>query len=172
MAAPSGEIIVLGLDPGSRVTGYGVVLERSGQARLLDAGTIRTNAKAPMGERLGRIFLGVQKVILSHAPQEAAIESVFTGKNAASALKLGQARGAAMAACAVGELPLSEYAPTKVKSTLVGHGRADKNQVAFMVGRILNEKPTWAQDASDALALAICHLNMRRFAKLAQAAGA
>ena len=110
------------------------------------------------------------KVIEKYQPHEAAIENVFVSTNTSSALKLGQARGAAIAACAVRDLPVSGYEPTKVKKSIVGAGRAEKSQVAFMVGRILGCKPDWAEDASDALAVAVCHLNMRRFAKLTQAA--
>ena len=165
----SNEIIVLGLDPGSRCMGWGVVREVSGQAELLEAGTIRINAKNDLGTRLGDIFKGVAQVIEKYQPHEAAVENVFVSINTSSALKLGQARGAAIAACAVRDLPVSGYEPTKVKKSIVGAGRAEKSQVAFMVGRILGCKPDWAEDASDALAVAVCHLNMRRFAKLTQA---
>jgi crossover junction endodeoxyribonuclease RuvC len=164
MAAP---VAVLGLDPGSQVTGYGVVREASGRAELVAVGTIRTPSGGDMAVRLGTIYTRVAEVIRLHAPTEAAIESVFVSKNTASALKLGQARGAAMAACAVAGLPVSGYPPTQVKKSLVGAGRAEKEQVAFMVAQILGVKnPGWALDASDALAIAICHLNERRMRKL------
>ena len=167
MAEP---VAVLGLDPGSQVTGYGVVREVSGRAQLVAVGTIRTPAGGDMAVRLGVIYSRVAEVIREHGPTEAAIESVFVAKNTASALKLGQARGAAMAACAVAGLPVSGYPPTKVKKSLVGAGRAEKEQVAFMVAQILGVKnPKWALDASDALAIAICHLNERRMRKLAEA---
>ena len=97
---------------------------------------------------------------------EAAIENVFSGKSAASALKLGQARVAAIAACAACGLPVHSYEPTKIKQALVGAGRADKAQVSFMVGRLLNCKEVWSVDAGDALAVAICHLNSRRLGAL------
>lgn len=160
-------VVVLGLDPGSRITGFGVVAEVSGQARLVEAGTIRTGDK-DMAARLGVIFSKVAKVIERHGPTEAAIENVFVSANTASALKLGQARGAAMAACAVAGLPVAGYEPSKVKKSLVGAGGADKRQVAFMVARVLGVRnPDWAVDASDALAVAVCHLNERRFKKMA-----
>lgn len=160
-------VVVLGLDPGSRVTGFGVVAEVSGQACLVEAGTIRTGT-GDMAARLGVIYSRVAAVIERHAPVEAAIENVFVDKNAASALKLGQARGAAMAACAVAGLSVAGYEPSKVKKSLVGAGAADKKQVAFMVARVLGVKnPDWAVDASDALAVAVCHLNERRFRKMA-----
>jgi crossover junction endodeoxyribonuclease RuvC len=159
-------VAVLGLDPGSQVTGYGVVREASGRAELVAVGTIRTSGE-DMAARLGVIYSRVAELIAQHGPGEAAIESVFVAKNSASAIKLGQARGAAMAACAVAGLSVAGYPPTHVKKSLVGAGRADKEQVAFMVAQILGvKKPDWALDASDALAVAICHLNERRMRKL------
>ena len=166
----SGEIIVLGLDPGSNVTGYGIVAERSGQVRLLEAGTIRTRQADEAAARLATIFSQVSGLIESFHPHEVAIENVFVAHNVASALKLGQARGAALAACGTHNLLVSGYEPTKVKKSLVGVGRAEKEQVAFMVAQILGQKnPKWAKDASDALAIAICHLNARRFNRLTNA---
>ncbi|MBU1229303.1 MAG: crossover junction endodeoxyribonuclease RuvC [Proteobacteria bacterium] len=166
-------VVVLGLDPGSQVTGYGVVREASGRAELVAVGTIRTPSGTDMAGRLGVIYRRVAEVIASFGPAEAAIESVFVSRNAASALKLGQARGAAMAACAVAGLSVAGYPPTQVKKSLVGVGRAEKEQVAFMVAQILGlKKPDWALDASDALAVAICHLNERRARKLTGRYGA
>lgn len=160
-------LIVLGLDPGTRVTGYGIVREISGQAELVDTGTIRTPVKKDMATRMGVIFDKLQELIRQHGPAEAAIESVFVSKNPSSAIKLGQARGACMAACATNGIPMGEYEPTKVKKNLVGVGNAPKSQVAFMVAHTLGvKKPNWAEDASDALAIAICHLNERRMRKL------
>lgn len=160
-------ITVLGIDPGSRVTGWGVVREVSGVATLVDCGTVRT-AEAEFTKRLGIIFRGVGNVIATLRPDVVAVENVFTAKNAASALKLGQARGAAIAACALHDLSVHSYEPTKVKQAIVGTGRADKQQVAFMVATILGvKKPSWAVDASDALAVALCHLTLRRYEKLA-----
>ncbi|MBG0789844.1 MAG: crossover junction endodeoxyribonuclease RuvC [Desulfovibrionaceae bacterium] len=160
-------LIVLGLDPGTRVTGYGIVREISGQAELVATGTIRTPVKRDMATRMGFIFDKVRELILRHSPAEAAIENVFVSKNPSSALKLGQARGACMAACATSNLPMGEYEPAKVKKNLVGVGNAPKSQVAFMVAHCLGiKKPDWPEDASDALAIAICHLNERRMRKL------
>ncbi|MGE4554471.1 MAG: crossover junction endodeoxyribonuclease RuvC [Desulfovibrionaceae bacterium] len=162
------DLVVLGLDPGSRHTGFGLVRESSGRAELLEAGVINAPAKRPMPERLGLIFRGVAALVEKYRPAEAAIESVFVSKSVSSALKLGQARGAALAACALGGLDVAEYAPTLVKKSVVGAGRAEKAQVAFMMARILGVKnPAWAEDASDALAVAVCHLNQRRMRKLA-----
>jgi len=160
-------LIVLGLDPGTRVTGYGIVREISGQAELVDTGTIRTPVKKDMATRMGVIFDRLQELIRQHGPAEAAIESVFVSKNPSSAIKLGQARGACMAACATNDIPMGEYEPSRVKKNLVGVGNAPKSQVAFMVAHTLGvKKPDWAEDASDALAIAICHLNERRMRKL------
>jgi crossover junction endodeoxyribonuclease RuvC len=161
-------VVVLGLDPGSRVTGYGIVAETSGRLSLLEAGTIRPPAKRDMPFRLGEIYKGLSEVIARHSPQESALENVFVSKNMQSALKLGQARGAALAACTVAGLSVAEYEPTKVKKSIVGVGNAPKDQVAFMVARLLGvTNPGWAEDASDALAVAICHLNQRRMNRLA-----
>lgn len=160
-------VVVIGLDPGSRVTGYGIVRECSGQAELVTTGTIRTPAGKDMGTRLGVIYTRLAELITAHGPAEAAIENVFVSKNPSSALKLGQARGAAMAACATHGLSVAEYEPSKVKKNLVGVGGAPKDQVAFMVARCLGiRKPDWPEDASDALAVAICHLNERRMRRL------
>ena len=163
-------ILILGLDPGSRVTGFGLVREVSGTATLVEAGTIRCNQEEEAA-RLGHIHRELSRIIERHAPVEAAVEDVFTAKNARSALKLGQARGAALAACALAGLPVSGYPPTHVKKSLVGQGRAEKEQVAFMVAQVLGvRKPEWAKDASDALAVAVCHLNERRMRRLTGAA--
>jgi crossover junction endodeoxyribonuclease RuvC len=147
-----------------------VVRERSGVLSLVDCGAIRPKGER-FSDRLGHLFAALSAVLAEHAPTEAAIESVFTHKNVVSALKLGQARGVAVAACAAHGVPVSDYEPTQVKKTLVGAGRAEKGQVAFMVGHMLGCKPTWALDTSDALACAICHLNMRRMARLTGGAG-
>ncbi|SKA65103.1 crossover junction endodeoxyribonuclease RuvC [Desulfobaculum bizertense] len=167
MGADSKDVCVLGIDPGSRVTGFGIVREVSGCARLVETGTLRMGSEKNLGRRLGKIYEGIAALVEKYQPDEAAIENVFVSKNTMSALKLGQARGAAIAACAVAGLPVSEYEPTKVKQALVGTGRAQKSQVAFMVAQILGvPKPDWAEDASDALGIALCHLNMRRMKRL------
>lgn len=161
-------ITVIGIDPGSRLTGWGVVHEASGVLRLVDCGTIHAAATAdtPFSERLARIYHALTAVMGRTCPEEAAVEQVFAAKNVASSLKLGQARGVAVAACAAQGISISDYEPTVVKKTLVGTGGADKHQVSFMVGRLLGVKPDWGPDTGDALAVAICHLTMRRFARL------
>ncbi len=161
-------LTVIGIDPGSRATGWGIVKEVSGSVRLVDCGIIRTIHKAqnPFSERLAIIYTSLIDVLSHYSPQEAAIEQVFTAQNVAAALKLGQARGVAVAACANYHLPVTDYAPTLIKNAIVGTGRAHKSQVSFMVQCILNVKAHWPQDTTDALAVALCHLNMRRFANL------
>lgn len=161
-------LIVLGVDPGSRITGYGVISEISGALLLVDAGIIRTEISASLDHRLGWIFSQLREIIALHRPEESAVENVFQARNAASALKLGQARGAAIVACAQAGVPVFSYEPTMIKKSLVGVGRADKSQVAFMVARLLGvSRPDWTPDCSDALAVAVCHVNQRRFLRLA-----
>ena len=162
----SESITVIGIDPGSRNTGWGVVRETSGVLSLVDCGVIRPSLKGDFAERLGYIFRELYTVLERLNPEEAAVEQVFTAKNAATALKLGQARGAAIAALAAHGLSVRDYEPSVIKKTLVGVGGADKSQVGFMVGRILGVRPDWAVDTGDALAAAICHLTVRRFERL------
>ena len=157
-------VTVIGIDPGSRHTGWGVVREVSGVLRLVDCGVCSPRAKDSFADRLAAIYHGLSAVLARLEPEEAAIEQVFTAHNAATALKLGQARGVAVAACAARGIPVLDYEPTLVKKSLVGTGRAEKTQVSFMAGRLLNVKPDWSADTGDALAIAICHLTMRRYA--------
>jgi len=159
-------VTILGLDPGSRNTGWGIVREESGVATLVDAGVIRVQSLGDMDLRLGAIFEALAGLLARHQPGEAAMEDVFVSKNPSSALKLGQARGAAMAACAVAGIRVHAYEPTVVKKSLVGVGRAEKTQVAFMVAQVLGCRKPLAADASDALAVAVCHLNQRRMKRL------
>ena len=158
--------VVLGLDPGSRVTGYGFVREVSGVLSLVAAGVVRTGSESDFPRRLGIIYGAVADLIGRYAPVEVSVENVFVSKNPGTALKLGQARGAALAACAVAGLPVFSYEPTIIKKSLVGTGRAEKSQVAFMVGRVLACRETFAVDATDALAAAVCHCNQRRLTRL------
>ncbi len=152
---------VLGIDPGSRVTGYGVIDIRRAQLVYVESGCIRP-AAGNFLERLGEIYRGVDELIRRHEPMEVAIEEVFLASNPASALKLGQARGAAVAAVAAHRLPMAEYAARRVKQAVVGTGRAGKEQVQHMVRVLLSLPGTPAPDAADALAIAICHVNTSR----------
>jgi crossover junction endodeoxyribonuclease RuvC len=156
------ERIILGVDPGSRCMGYGLVRERSGVLSLVEAGVVRPGEEA-MSARLGLMYTRISELLHAHSPHAVAVENVFFARNSASALKLGQARGAILAACGVHGMEVFGYEPTLVKKSLVGAGRAEKSQVSFMVGQLLGVKPDWAEDAGDALALAICHLNHSRF---------
>ncbi|MDR2668553.1 MAG: crossover junction endodeoxyribonuclease RuvC [Desulfovibrio sp.] len=162
MGAP---LTVLGIDPGSRCLGWGLVRECSGVLSFVDCGVIRPKGDA-FSARLAFIFSALSEVAASGRPDEAAVEMVFTHKNILSALKLGQARGVAVAACAARGVPVFDYEPAVVKKTLVGTGQAEKSQVAFMVGRMLGIKPDWPADVGDALACAVCRLNMRRMEML------
>lgn len=163
-------IRIIGIDPGSRHTGWGVVEENSGVLALVACGVIHSssNGEENFSSRLARIHEDLCHKLETHKPAQAAIEQVFTAKNAVSALKLGQARGVAVAACAAFGLEIFDYEPTLIKKSLVGAGRAEKDQVAFMVARLLNANlEKQGLDATDALAAAICHLNQRRFQLLA-----
>ena len=147
---------VLGIDPGSRVTGYGVIETDGVRSRYLASGCIRT-AAGDFPARLGEIFHGVREVLVEWRPQQVAVEQVFVSRNAASALKLGQARGAAISAVVTLDLQVFEYTPAAVKQGLVGNGRAEKEQVQHMVRVILGMQGKMALDESDALAVALCH---------------
>jgi crossover junction endodeoxyribonuclease RuvC len=160
-AAPGpGRVIVLGLDPGTLATGYGVVARRGGHLTLVDCGSIRNDAASPMTLRLRRIHGGIIEVIDRHRPDEFAIESAFYGKNAQSALKLGHARGVAMLAAVERGLAVTEYSPREVKKSVAGKGTASKEQVRFMVRSILSlDDAPMGLDASDAVAIALCHMH-------------
>ncbi|HEY0917499.1 MAG TPA: crossover junction endodeoxyribonuclease RuvC [Solimonas sp.] len=151
---------ILGIDPGSRFTGYGVIEVAGGKSRHLACGRINATV-GEMPERLLKIMRGLGEIIAEYQPQEVALEEVFVNKNVSSALVLGQARGVAMVAAAQAGLPLAEYAATQVKLALVGNGRAEKLQVQHMVKVLLNLREAMAADASDALAVALTHAHVR-----------
>jgi crossover junction endodeoxyribonuclease RuvC len=147
---------ILGIDPGSRVTGYGIIDVDGDRAAVATFGVIKTGA-GDFPQRLGVIFSGIRGLVDEFRPDEVAVENVFVSKNAASALKLGQARGAAICAAISRDLPVSEYSPRSVKQAIVGRGGADKVQVQHMVCVLLRLAETPAEDAADALAVALCH---------------
>jgi crossover junction endodeoxyribonuclease RuvC len=149
---------VIGIDPGSRLTGYGLVDAGGRGIRYLASGCIRTGAGS-FPERLAEIYRGVAQLIGEHEPHVLAIEEVFLARNPDSALKLGQARGVAIAAAVAHGLEIHEYAARKVKQGLVGTGRASKEQVQHMVRVVLGLPAEPQADAADALAIAICHVN-------------
>lgn len=147
---------ILGIDPGSRITGYGVI-EISGQKSVHIASGCIKSGKGELPERLQIIFNEVSKVVREFQPDQMAVEQVFMHRNADSALKLGQARGAAICACTAGELTVSEYSPRQIKQAIVGKGSADKLQVQHMVKVLLGLSSELQEDAADALAVALCH---------------
>lgn len=150
--------IIIGIDPGSRRTGFGVIRIEGNRHIHVASGCLNVTIHEPL-ERLRHIYLGVQAVMDEYHPTEAAIEQIFMKDNPSSALKLGQARGAAIVALTV---PVSEYSAREVKKSVVGHGAADKAQVQFMVGRLLNMTQKLQADAADALAVALCHAQSRQ----------
>jgi crossover junction endodeoxyribonuclease RuvC len=154
-------MIVLGVDPGTLRTGYGVVGWKNGHLYRLHYGVIKNKATASMPFRLQTIFTELTDIIDRYHPDEFAIESAFYGKNVQSALKIGYARGVSILAAVQHELPTIEYAPREIKRALVGNGAASKDQVAYMVRSILQlrKDEDLLHDVSDALAVAICHLN-------------
>ncbi len=154
---------IIGVDPGTLVTGYGVIDLEGKKMRSVEHGIIKTGAKVSMPLRLRTIHCGLMEVLERTAPDEFAIESAFYSKNVQSTLKLGHARGVAILAAALREIPTSEYAPREVKQSVVGNGNASKDQVAFMVRSSLGIDPdeTISLDASDALGVALCHIVRR-----------
>lgn len=149
--------LILGVDPGSRATGYGVVAREGNRLRCVAAGVIRLGSSLLFAQRLERIYAGLSAVIREHSPTIAAVEDVFQAGNVRSALRLGHARGVALLAAVHGGIPVYEYTPMEVKQAVVGYGRAEKVQVQHMVQILLNLVRRPAQDAADALGVAICH---------------
>lgn len=153
-------MIILGIDPGSRTTGYGVIESVNNTYRYVASGCVRTQGKN-ISDRLYQIYEGVSAVISRYSPIEVAIEQVFVKNNVDSALKLGQARGAVFVAVAQHQLPLAEYAPRLIKKSVVGFGGAEKHQVQQMIRMLLCLSDVPSHDAADALAIALCHANHR-----------
>jgi len=150
---------VLGIDPGSNTTGYGILEESGGVIRHIDNGNISPGTKLPFHKRLHEIYDGLTGLIEAHRPEAVAIENVFVAKNARSSLLLGHARGVAILAASRAGLAIEEYTPSQVKVAITGSGRAGKEQIQLMVRAILSLPEVACEDASDALAVAICHLN-------------
>ena len=160
MAAPL-PIRILGIDPGLRNTGWGVIDCVGARISFVACGTIRSDAAASLAERLRQLHQGVAEVIIAHQPDEAAIEETFVNKDAQATLKLGHARGVAMLAGALHNLSVAEYAPNQVKKTIVGAGHADKAQIHMMVRVLLPKADPKTDDAADALAIALTHAQHR-----------
>lgn len=150
-------IRILGVDPGLRITGFGVIDKSGSQLRYVSSGCVRTDEAASLPERLRTILDGLREVIATHVPQQVAVEKVFVNVNPQSTLLLGQARGAAICAAVLDALPVAEYTALQVKQAVVGNGHADKDQVQHMVRRLLSLPGDPRPDAADALACAICH---------------
>ncbi|HBA88725.1 MAG TPA: crossover junction endodeoxyribonuclease RuvC [Geobacter sp.] len=150
-------MIILGIDPGSRKTGYGIISKQGNRLIHVDNGAIFTQSAKDFPQRLEQIFTGLSAIIAQYRPDAVAVEDVFLAKNAQSALKLGQARGAAIVAAVNVGLPVHEYTAMQVKQAVVGTGRAEKAQVQQMIKALLNLPEVAQEDASDALAVAICH---------------
>ncbi len=157
--------LILGIDPGTAVTGYGVVAKASGSAvSLVECGVVRTSSGEALAVRIREIYQEVTALISRHEPTVVVVEDVFLGKNVKSALKLGHARGAILLAAALSEIPIAEYSPREIKKAVVGNGNATKDQVGFMVQRQLRLKePPSPADAADGVAVALCHCIMGAF---------
>jgi len=148
---------ILGIDPGTRITGYGLVEKLGNRLLHIDNGVIRPRADDDLATRLKEIYDGLGRIIREYAPEAVAVEEIFVARNVRSALKLGHARGTALLAGVAHDLPVFEYTALQVKKAVVGYGRADKTQVQSMVKALLGLPEIAQEDASDALAAAICH---------------
>jgi crossover junction endodeoxyribonuclease RuvC len=149
--------IIIGIDPGLRHTGWGIVAQSGNRLSFIAAGRISPDAALPMASRLLVLAEGIADIIRLHKPHEAAVEETFVNKNARSALLLGQARGSAMLTLAQNGLTVAEYAATRIKQSVTGHGHAEKNQIQAMIAILLPNSGKLAADAADALAVAITH---------------
>lgn len=159
---------ILGVDPGSAHTGYGCIDTSGGRHRMLACGALSPPARSPFPDKLHAVHDGLAALIAEHRPETVAIEDLFYARNARSALKLGHVRGVVMLAAAAAGLPVAEYAPAEVKRAVVGYGRAEKQQVRQMVILLLGLDPPPARlDATDALAVAVCHAHSMRPAAVA-----
>ncbi len=155
-------IRILGIDPGLRCTGWGVVESDGNRLIYVACGSVETNERAELCERLVSIHAGLRKVIEEFSPDEAAVEHTFVNTNASATLKLGQARGVAMLVPAQAGLSVAEYAPNLVKKSIVGAGHGDKAQIRMMIGVLLPKAEPESEDAADALAIAVTHAHHRQ----------
>ena len=163
--------VLLGIDPGSRKTGFGIIRIDRNQPSYVASGTIRLPVKEPLSLRLKVLYESLSEIIATHQPTVAAIESVFMAKSADSALKLGHARGAAMVACVMNDLEVHEYAARQIKQSVVGTGAATKQQIQHMVTVLLGLSAEPAEDAADGLAAALCHCHTQGLATTLAARG-
>ena len=165
-------MLAIGIDPGTAITGYGLVREEEdGSLTVVDYGVIQTSAEHAMPDRLVQIYQQLKQIISLHNPQSGAVEKLFFARNVRTALSVGQARGIALLALAESEISIDEYSPNEIKQAVVGYGGADKKQVQMMVQALLElEQVPQPDDAADALAVAICHLHSARMRALADRA--
>ena len=160
-------MLVLGIDPGTAITGYGLVREEEDGLVLVGCGVITTPADQPLPQRLQAIYRGLTAIIGEHRPDQVAVEELFFSRNVRTALSVGQARGVVLLAAAEAGLPLYEYKPLEVKQTVAGYGGADKRQVQEMVRLLLDlEQVPEPDDAADAVAVAVCHIHSARMRAL------
>ena len=153
-------MIIMGIDPSSTITGFGLIQDEAGVWRAIHHGCIRTKAARTFAEKLEQIFSGLGEVICSHHPDVVVVERAFSGKNPRTALIMGQVLGVSLLAAARASLPVSEYSPREVKLAVTGFGSASKEQVQYWVKRLLKlDETSLTRDASDALAVALCHAN-------------
>ena len=169
----AGAIRILGIDPGLRRTGWGVIEAEGNGLRFVASGTVRSDEKEPLAIRLLQLHRGLEDVLAGHDPAEAAVEQTFVNRDGSATLKLGQARGIAMLAPALHGVAVSEYAPNAVKKAVIGVGHGDKKQIHMMVRVLMPRAVFDGDDAADALAIAICHAHHRQSAvgRLAAMAG-
>src|SRR5262252_4827999 len=158
----TGLIRILGIDPGLRRTGWGVVDVEGNRLMFVACGSVDTNDRLALAERLVTIHEGLIKIVEEFRPDEAAVEATFVNKDAAATLKLGQARGVALLVPAKAGVAVTEYAPNLVKKTIVGAGHSEKAQIRLMIGVLLPKADPQSEDAADALAIAVCHAHHRR----------
>ena len=165
-------MLVLGVDPGTAITGYGLVREEEGGLTLVDCGVITTPAGQPLPERLQTIYCGLADVARKYQPQQAAVEELFFSRNVRTALSVGHARGVALLALVDAGLAIHEYKPLEIKQAITGYGGADKQQVQEMVRLLLNlDHVPQPDDAADAVAVAVCHIHSARMTALIEDAG-
>jgi crossover junction endodeoxyribonuclease RuvC len=155
-------MVVLGIDPGARQTGYAVVEAGGDTALVLDSGAISVSPRYPFHERLRVIYESLAEIVTRYTPDEIAIEDVFVKRNVRVALKIGHIRGVALLVAAMHEVPIGEYSPGAIKQAIVGSGSASKEQVKFMVTALLKLAEVPGEDEADALAVALCHIHRRR----------
>ncbi len=161
---------VLGIDPGTAITGYAVVEETGSALQLITIGVVRTPAKTPLPQRLQQIYAGVREVVVSYQPERAAVEELFFSRNARTAMAVGHARGVTLLALVDAGLPIAEYTPMQIKQAVTGYGNADKHQVQEMVRMLLQlDAAPRPDDAADAAAVAICHLHRMKMEGLLNA---